>query len=106
LLEIGTQVRFRHPLARSAVYSAAPLPERRAAHLTLAEVTDTGRDPDRRAWHLAAAPGPDEGVAGELERPRGLAACRAAGQSSQVSGIRACGRGPTVGRMPELLAET
>jgi hypothetical protein len=31
LLQIGARVRFRHPLVRSAVYSAAPVPERRAA---------------------------------------------------------------------------
>ena len=30
LLEIGAEVRFRHPLVRSAVYRAASLPERRA----------------------------------------------------------------------------
>ena len=61
LLAVEERVTFRHPLARSAVYRSAGGPERRAAHLALAKVTDRDVDPDRRAWHLAAAAAePDE----------------------------------------------
>ncbi|MET0770197.1 MAG: LuxR C-terminal-related transcriptional regulator, partial [Solirubrobacteraceae bacterium] len=77
LLTVGERVAFRHPLARSAVYRSAPGPERRAAHLALAQVTDRDVDPDRRAWHLAAAAaGPDEDVARELERSARRAGAR------------------------------
>jgi DNA-binding CsgD family transcriptional regulator len=59
---------FRHPLIRSAVYSAASLSDRRRAHGELAELLDS-RDADLRACHRAsAATAPDEDIALELEQ--------------------------------------
>ena len=68
LATIGTSVRFRHPLVRSAVYYGASLSERQRVHAALASATSLTRDPERRAWHRGAATsGSDESVADELQ---------------------------------------
>jgi DNA-binding CsgD family transcriptional regulator/tetratricopeptide (TPR) repeat protein len=78
LIELGSRVRFPHPLVRSAAYRAADPEVRRRGHAALAEATDPDTDPDRRAWHRAhATPAPDEAVAVELERCASRAEARA-----------------------------
>ncbi|CAI9412490.1 helix-turn-helix transcriptional regulator [Nocardioides sp. T2.26MG-1] len=71
------RVEFAHPLARSAVYGGLSPDDRRRLHRRVAYALPPG-DLDRRAWHLsAAALGPAEPLALELE---GV-------------GVRAAGRG-------------
>jgi len=97
LIDLSTgSVRFRYPLIRSAVYSAAPDRDRRRVHLLLSAACDAVQDPDLRAWHLgAAATGPDEDVAADLE----LAASRAQARGGYA------GRAALLRRSVELTAD-
>jgi DNA-binding CsgD family transcriptional regulator len=62
----GDEVRFRHPLIRSAVRQQVGLAESRRIHEALAEVLQ--EDPDRRVWHRAALiNGVHDDIARELE---------------------------------------
>jgi DNA-binding CsgD family transcriptional regulator len=73
----GPTLRFRHPLVRSAVRQASSLAERQAVHRALAEVLAAA--PDRSVWQRAAAAiGPDEELAADLERAAARAARRGA----------------------------
>ncbi|MET8566205.1 AAA family ATPase [Streptomyces flaveolus] len=92
LIEVrGHAVRFRHPLIRSAVYHAAAPSRRLAGHAALAKALAGHHE--RRAWHRAAAtPGPDDGVALDLEQAAGRAlrrgAPRAAAEALRQAALR------------------
>ena len=76
LVRDGGRLRFSHPLIAAVVQERTPPGEWRAIHARLAELTD---QPEQRARHLAAAAdGPDEDVAAELEAAAGEAAIRGA----------------------------
>ena len=63
---VDGQLRFRHPLVRSAVRQTAPPAQVMETYAALAEAVT---DPERRIWHRAMATvGYDEEVAAALER--------------------------------------
>ncbi|GLY28976.1 LuxR family transcriptional regulator [Kineosporia sp. NBRC 101731] len=69
LVELGSTVRFRHPLVRSAAYNAPVGRERRQVHRALSEVADSMGLLDLGAWHAAKATlGTDPAVARRLEQ--------------------------------------
>jgi DNA-binding CsgD family transcriptional regulator len=77
LLEVDARVGFTHPLVRAAAYRSAVADDRHRVHRALADATDPTKDPDRRAWHRArGTAGPDEDIAGELERSAARAQAR------------------------------
>ena len=67
LVEVASgEVRFRHPLVRSAVHQAASAAMRHDAHAALARVIKD--QSDRPIWHrMASAIGPDDALARELD---------------------------------------
>jgi DNA-binding CsgD family transcriptional regulator len=96
-------VEFRHPLARSAIYAAAPAGARREAHRALAAALPD-RDIDRRAWHLAtAAAGPDESASAALEQAGVRARDRSADSTAAVAFERAGRLAPDSERRASLL---
>jgi DNA-binding CsgD family transcriptional regulator len=93
LIDIGEgEIRFRHPLIRSAVREAANSGEVLEMYGALAEVVS---DQERRLWHRAmAAVGRDEEVAAELERYASAAVRRGAVTAAAAALERAAGLTP------------
>jgi len=94
---LDERVEFRHPLARSAVYGAAPAERRRTMHRALAGSLPDAHA-DRRAWHLAlAALGPDDAASSALEqagrRAQARSAYDVASQAFERAGVLAADDG-------------
>jgi DNA-binding CsgD family transcriptional regulator len=102
LVEIdGDRPRFRHPLIRSAVRSAALPGGTLATYAALAEVVE---DPERRLWLQAmAAVGPDEGIAAALEEQAARARRRGAIGTAGAALERAAALTPDPRRQGERL---
>jgi len=95
----GDRIVFRHPLIASAIYQSAGVALRQQAHAALARLS---ADADRRVWHLAAAAlGPDDAVAAELE----ALAARAARRGAVAVSISGLGRAAALATRPARQAD-
>ncbi len=105
LIEVnGHEISFRHPLIRSAIYQAATVAERHAAHTALASLL--AGDADRRVWHRwAAAIGPDPAISAEVEEAGRRALGRGAAATAAVAFERAAILEQDAGRRGRLLLE-
>jgi DNA-binding CsgD family transcriptional regulator len=102
----AAEIRFRHPLVRSAIYGTARFAQRRAVHHALAETLMDAGEIDRYAWHLAAATlEPDEEVARELEQAAGRARSRNAFTAASAAAERAADLSPSPHEKGRRLAE-
>src|SRR5207253_2447361 len=97
---VGSELRFGHPLMRSAIQQSMPVAQRQAAHAALAKVL--GGQPDRQVRHLAAAmAAPDEAVAAALQD----AAVRAARRGAVSGAVTAFEQAAALSEDPEHRAE-
>jgi DNA-binding CsgD family transcriptional regulator len=98
---VDAELRFRHPLIRSAVRQAAPPVRVLEMYGALAEVV---ADPERRLWHGAmAAMGCDEGLAAALDAHAAVARRRGAVAVAAAALERAAALSPEPVRKGERL---
>jgi DNA-binding CsgD family transcriptional regulator len=98
------QLRFHHPLTRSAVVQLSSSDQRRAAHRALADALAT--TPDLQAWHRGrAATGHDEQIAALLDRATVAAGRRGDGSRAVAAMVLAADLSPEPAARARRLAE-
>jgi DNA-binding CsgD family transcriptional regulator len=104
LVEIGSTVRFRHPLVEAAAYNAAQGRDRRLVHHALSVRAHEMGLQERSAWHAAKATlGTDEAVAQRLEEVADLAGQRGGFASRANVLAQASSLSPGAGRHRRLV---
>ncbi|GAA2727975.1 helix-turn-helix transcriptional regulator [Cellulomonas aerilata] len=105
LVRSDGELRFRHPLLRTAAWQAATGAERRHAHRALADALPGDAARAARTWHLAeAAAGPDDDLATELAAVAQLERTRRGYASSSAALQRAAALSTAPDRAADLLA--